>query len=116
MSAAAAVCERPAASRAERTSAGVGLAEGPRGPRFGWLGIFALGGERQFNLGAPLFRREVPFGAVGGVGLTGERLFKFGNAVLVEAGGGECVFGDGGHFVSPVAPVPEARWVAMCYP
>lgn len=38
MSAAAAVCERPAASRAARTSAGSGFAEGPFGPRFGWLG------------------------------------------------------------------------------
>ncbi len=39
MSAAAAVCDRPAASRAARTSAGSGFAEGPFGPRFGWLGI-----------------------------------------------------------------------------
>ena len=38
MSAAAAVCESPAASRAARTSAGSGFAEGPFGPRFGWLG------------------------------------------------------------------------------
>lgn len=38
MSAAAAVCESPAASRAARTSAGAGFAEGPFGPRFGWLG------------------------------------------------------------------------------
>lgn len=40
ISAAAAVCESPAASRAARTSAGVGFAEGPLGPRFGWLGTF----------------------------------------------------------------------------
>lgn len=39
MSAAAAVCESPAASRAARTSAGAGFAEGPFGPLFGWLGI-----------------------------------------------------------------------------
>ncbi len=38
MRAAAAVCESPAASRAARTSAGAGFAEGPFGPRFGWLG------------------------------------------------------------------------------
>ena len=38
MSAAAAVCESPAASRAAVTSAGSGFAEGPFGPRFGWLG------------------------------------------------------------------------------
>lgn len=34
---AAAVCDRPAASRAARTSSGAGLEEGPFGPRFGWL-------------------------------------------------------------------------------
>lgn len=37
MSAAAAVCESPAVSRAALISAGEGLAEGPFGPRFGWL-------------------------------------------------------------------------------
>lgn len=37
MSAAAAVCDKPAASRADRISAGAGLAEGLFGPRFGWL-------------------------------------------------------------------------------
>lgn len=39
MSAAAAVCDSPEASRAARTSFGEGLAAGPFGPRFGWLGI-----------------------------------------------------------------------------
>ena len=38
MSAAAAVCESPAASRAARTCSGAGLAEGAFAPRFGWLG------------------------------------------------------------------------------
>lgn len=38
MSAAAEVCEIPAASRAARISSGVGFAAGPFGPRFGWLG------------------------------------------------------------------------------
>lgn len=38
-SAPAAVCDRLAASRAERISAGSGLAEGPFGPRFGWFAI-----------------------------------------------------------------------------
>ncbi len=41
MSTAASVCESPAASRAARTSSGEGFAEGPFGPRFGWLGIAA---------------------------------------------------------------------------
>ena len=45
----AAVCDKPAASRAARTSAGAGFDSGPFGPRFGWLGIpeeaneFAIG-------------------------------------------------------------------------
>lgn len=37
MSAAAAVCDKPEASRAALISAGAGLAEGPFDPRFGWL-------------------------------------------------------------------------------
>ena len=44
MSAAAAVCESPAASRAARTCSGVGLAAWPCGPRFGWLGINKIPG------------------------------------------------------------------------
>lgn len=98
MSAAAAVCESPTASRAARTCSGRGFAAGHFRPRFGWLGIFALSAERQFNLGTPLFRRDVPFGAVGGVGIAGKRLLKFGDGVLVETSGGECIFVDDGHF------------------
>lgn len=37
----AAVCDRPAASRAARTSAGAGFDSGPFGPRFGWLDMRA---------------------------------------------------------------------------
>lgn len=39
----AAVWVIPAASRAARISAGAGLAEGPFGPRFGWLAIRCVG-------------------------------------------------------------------------
>lgn len=45
MRAAAADCESPAASRAERISSGNGLDEGPFGPRFGWLGIDSFGDD-----------------------------------------------------------------------
>lgn len=38
-SAPASVCDKPAASRAARMSAGAGFEEGPFGPRFGWLPI-----------------------------------------------------------------------------
>lgn len=43
MSAAAAVCESPTASRAARTCSGRGFAAGHFSPRLGWLDIIALG-------------------------------------------------------------------------
>ena len=43
ISAAAAVCVSPAASRAARIASGAGLAEGPFGPRFGWVGMSGAG-------------------------------------------------------------------------
>ena len=58
MSAAAAVCEIPAASRAARTSPGDGLAEGPFGPRFGWLGIAASGPLRPGGAPAEFVGRD----------------------------------------------------------
>ncbi len=68
MSEAAAVCESPAASRAARTSSGVGFDEGPRGPRFGWFDISGLddahtSGER-FGVGVATVG-NVPMQGVG---------------------------------------------------
>lgn len=45
MRSAAADCESPAASRAARIASGLGLDEGPFGPRFGWLGIDFFGDD-----------------------------------------------------------------------
>jgi hypothetical protein len=49
------VCVRPAASRPAMMSAGTGFAEGPFGPRFGWLlivhffNVVAFGGDGHLN-------------------------------------------------------------------
>lgn len=60
MSEPAAVCDKPAASRAALISAGAGLAEGPFGPRFGWLGI--LSGAEKRSDGASRVGRMVELG------------------------------------------------------
>ena len=46
ISAAADVCESPAASRAARTCSGKGFAAGPFGPRFGWFAILCSLGAK----------------------------------------------------------------------
>lgn len=111
----AAVCDRPAASRAARISSGVGLraAEAAR-ERFGWLPM----SDEVFKTGslghaASRFREcdedisGLPFNAQPsrfGAGLLG------GDAKPVICFHG-CFDGDFdlGHDVSPVAPAPEAR-------
>ena len=84
MSAAAAVCESPAASRAARTSAGVGFAAGPFGPLFGWLVMLDDGEIRRaisrVRLGC-VVNGKVPISA-------GEGAFDF-----RHIGAGRIVFG-----------------------
>ena len=123
---AAAVCESPATSRAARTSAGVGFAAGPFGPRLGWLGT---GEIPRATVPAPVLKL-VQFGNQIGViadnvgfnfnpswavrndnfrvGVLGFDLFGKPRAIGVAIGGagvahrvvgaGHCDFDDGGHF------------------
>ena len=104
-SAAAAAWVMPAASRAARTCSGVGLAEGPFGPLFGWLGIDRCDGDFAF-----LDRSDFAAGGVIGVpGITGHCVkgFGFGGAfVVADDNAGNCVFyTEGGHFLlQPLYP------------
>ena len=118
ISAAAAVCESPAASRAARTCSGVGFAVGPLGPRLGWLGInFAAAvifaaekldaNIRSSDIDVVLFRQPLRFlarslvgGGIEAIAFVTSRAKVSG---FVEQGVG------GGHFrLLPLRP--EARW------
>lgn len=118
ISAAAAVCDSPAASRAARTSADAGFAEGPFGPRFGWLGI----GDANFEGVASGRYVGVVATIQRGDGLTNHAFAAndrarneavFAGLGLRDLGAviatGAVANGDfgGGHFVSPVAPIPR---------
>lgn len=95
ISAAAAVCESPAASRAARTSAGAGFAEGPFGPRFGWLGIYFFSDDfgRLFKL-----RLHVGFALVASH-LRGEIAGFLGGGGFDKAEFARiCSYVKGGHF------------------
>ena len=95
ISAAAAVCESPAASRAARTSAGAGFAEGPFVPRFGWLGIYFFSDDfgRLFKL-----RLHVGFALVASH-LRGEIAGFLGGGGFDKAEFARiCSYVKGGHF------------------
>ena len=127
MSAAAAVCDSPAASRAVLISAGAGLAEGPFGPRFGWLDTAKSLLPAPHPVKAVIFNRSDRF--VVDLKLGDAQLFDNGlNALMTRFGGeffdeGAGFFAGGfvvkdfnegfedfgiGHF-RLLAPVPEAR-------
>lgn len=126
MSAAASVCESPAASRAARTSAGAGFAAGPFGPRFGWLlidfdffgieaGITDAEGFRMAGESVPALDLDagvVSFGKLK-LGISGPSAQHFGREVIaakpvmrteefgdfVESDLVNCAVGVGGHFL-----------------
>ena len=107
---AASVCDSPAAPRAALTSSGVWLAEGPFGPRFGWLGTFPLdrSGRKVAALrGAQVFVCELSDFVVGRV--TGDNDLPRGRICVqetrVKTVGVGVVFGNCQHFrLQPLLP------------
>ena len=104
-SAPAAVCVKPAASRAARISAGSGLEEGPCGPRFGWLLI---------DFGSYDFRRLLNLSFHVGLALVAGHLRGLIASVLRRGGLDDSEFGGVGGYVEfahfHLQPLsPEAR-------
>lgn len=106
MSAAASVCESPAASRAARTSAGAGFAAGPFGPRFGWL--VTIGGLEGADGAAVALVPEDLASVLGGANFVGaavavvfsQHRFDRSGVLNESAGAEESDFSGvgGGHF------------------